>query len=116
MQLEIENYYLSKIEPTKGCLITLHNIILKHSNSITSNWKYRMPFFCFNNKMFCYLWTNKITNEPYIGFVDGNLMKHPKLVQGDRNKMKILPINPNVDIPIDLIINLLNTAIEIKLK
>jgi hypothetical protein len=116
MKLEIERYYLNKTEPIKNCLITVHNIIIKHNNKIKSCWKYKMPFFCINDKMLCYLWINKKTKEPYIGFVDGNLINHSKLIQGNRNRMKILPINPNIDIPIKLINELLKVAITLKNK
>ncbi len=73
-----------------------------------------MPCFCIRNKMLCYLWIDKKTKEPYIGFVDGNLIEHPKLIVGNRNRMKILPINPTKDIPIKLIKNLLSVALQIK--
>lgn len=116
MHNEQEQYYLNKVEPNKSCLLTLHDIIVNHDESIIFCWKYRMPFFCINNKMLCYLWTDKKTKEPYIGFVDGNLINHSKLIQGNRNRMKILPINPNRDIPIKLIKTLLTIAIDIKNK
>ncbi len=114
MQNEQEQFYLNKIEPHRSCLLTLRNIIINQNNEITTSWKYKMPFFCYHKKMLCYLWTDKKTKEPYIGFVDGNLIKHPKLIQGNRSRMKILPINPNKDIPIQLIKVLLDKAINIK--
>ena len=61
MQQEQENFYLNKSEPTKSCLLTLHDIIIQYNDNIKPCWKYRMPMFCINNKMFCYLWTDKKT-------------------------------------------------------
>jgi len=116
MHSEQNNFYLTKHEPVKSCLLTLHNIIINQHKSIQPCWKYRMPMFCINNKMFCYLWIDKKTNEPYIGFVDGNLITHKALIQGNRNRMKILPINPNKDLPIQLIEDLLQTALNLKLQ
>lgn len=116
MKLDQEQYYLNKDELTKSCLLTLHDIIVNLHKSIKPCWKYRTPMFCVNNKMFCYLWIDKITKQPYIGFVDGNLIEHPKLIQGNRNRMKILPVNPNIDLPINLINELLQLAFEIKTK
>ena len=63
--------------------------------------------------MFCYLWTDKKTNEPYILFVEGKHLKHPALEQGNRSRMKIFIINPNKDIPIDTIKLLLNEALDL---
>jgi uncharacterized protein YdhG (YjbR/CyaY superfamily) len=114
MNTKFENYFLDKQEPTKSCLLTLRDIILAQNRNIKACWKYRMPFFCINHKMLCYLWIDKQTNHPYIGFVDGNLIEHPKLKQGHRTRMKILPIHPNKDIPITTIETLLEIALVLK--
>ena len=111
-----ENFYLKQSEPIKSCLLTLHDIILHQHKDIKTCWKYRLPMFCINDKMFCYLWIDKKTKEPYIGFVDGNLIDNKALIQGNRKRMKVLPINSNLDIPIKLIENLVAKAITLKLK
>ena len=119
---EPNHFYLNKEEPNKGCLITLRNTILEQDENISETTKYGMPCFCYKNKMFCYLWVDKKTNEPYILFVEGQRINHPKLEAGKRNRMKILRINPNQDIPIKMVTQLLNTALdfyrtgEIKIK
>lgn len=64
--------------------------------------------------MLCYLWTNKKTGEPYIGIVDGNKMDRPELLMEKRNRMKILPVNPEMEIPILLIDSILSEAIELR--
>ena len=56
---EIDNYFLQKDEPVKGCLLFLRDHILAYDKGITEAWKYRMPFYCYKGKMFCYLWTHK---------------------------------------------------------
>jgi hypothetical protein len=71
-----------------------------------------MPFFSYKNKMFCYLWVDKKTGEPYIGFVEGNRMQSKLLEQGNRSRMKILRINPNQDLQIKTIQKLLNEALD----
>lgn len=63
--------------------------------------------------MFCYLWKDKKTSEPYIGIVHGSLIDHPMLLQGDRKRMKILPLSTSTDIPVDMIIDILTEAREI---
>ena len=61
--------------------------------------------------MFCYLWVDKRTKEPYIGVVEGFRIEHPMLEQGNRSRMKILRVNPNRDILIDEIQFILNRAL-----
>jgi len=72
-----------------------------------------MPCFCYKKKMFCYLWTDKKTTEPYILFVEGNRLNHPKLETGTRSRMKIFRINPTKNIPINTIESLLNKALDL---
>jgi hypothetical protein len=111
--IERDNFYVNKEEPNKGCLLTLRRIILNQDENITETKKYGMPCFCYKKKMFCYLWIDKKTNEPYILFVEGKYLDHPKLEVGGRSRMKIVRIDPNKDLPIDLIELLLNTALDL---
>ncbi len=96
----IDNYYLQKDEPIKSCLMALREYILSYDDNITEAWKYGMPFFCYKDKMFCYLWIDKKTHQPYIGIVEGGKVNHPKLIQGNRSRMKILMIDQKKDLPI----------------
>jgi len=91
---EIHNYYLNKEEPNKSCLLALRSIILDQDKNITETQKYGMPCFCYKKKMFCYLWTDKKTDEPYILMVEGKYLDHPELEEGDRSRMKIFRIIP----------------------
>jgi len=109
---EIDSFYLSKAEPTKSCLLALREIITDFDKDISEAWKYRMPFFLFKGKIFCYLWTDKKTKEPYIGIVEGNKINHPSLIQGNRVRMKALPIDPNQDIPIKTIYSIFSEAVR----
>lgn len=113
MILEIESYYLSQQEPIKSCFLALRSIILKQDAAIIETWKYGMPCFSYKKKMFCYLWTDKKTDEPYILFVEGKQLNHPRLEQGNRSRMKIFRINPNKDIPINTIKLLLKEALNL---
>lgn len=110
----IFNYYLEMQEPQKSCLLALRSIILaQDKTNITEIVKYGMPCFCYKKKMFCYLWTDKKTNEPYILFVEGKYLDHPELESGDRSRMKILKVDPNKDLPIETINLLLNDALDL---
>ena len=109
----VDQFYDKQAEPNKSTLLALKEIILQFDPSITSEWKYGMPFFCCNAKMFFYLWIHKKQDWPYIGFVHGNQLEHPDLIQEKRAKMKILMINPNENLPIKTITELLEKALEL---
>jgi Domain of unknown function (DU1801) len=113
MLRDIDNFYLLKEEPVKSCLIALREIILTQDKEITAAWKYGMPFFCFRGKMFCYLWLHKTFQQPYIGFVEGKLLNHPKLLSEKRARMKIYLIDPAKDLPVGTIEKLLHQSLSI---
>ncbi|MNJ98289.1 hypothetical protein D3C87_160520 [compost metagenome] len=113
---ELQNYYLKKEEPNKGCLLALRSIILEQDENITETQKYGMPCFCYKKKMFCYLWTDKKTDEPYILMVEGKYLNHPQLEQGDRSRMKIFRVNPIEDLPIKAIKSILQEALDLYRK
>ena len=104
---EIDLYFNSQPEPQKSCLLALRQMILSYDKHISETWRYRMPFYLFIGKRFCYLWIDKTSQYPYLGIVDGNKVKHPDLIQENRKRMKILPINPKKNIPIRKINTLL---------
>ncbi|HBH49453.1 MAG TPA: hypothetical protein DDX98_12475 [Bacteroidales bacterium] len=109
---ELQNFYLEQKEPLKSCYLALQGIIKDFDEHITEHWKYKLPFFYFKGKPFCYLWCDKKTNEPYIGVVKGDRINHPLLEQGNRKKMKIIRINPCADIPVESISEILHLAAE----
>jgi len=112
----LHKYYLTKEEPNKSCLLELRSIILKQDTYITETQKYGMPCFCYQKKMFCYLWTDKKTDEPYILMVEGKHLDHPRLEEGDRSRMKIFRVNPNKDLPVKTIELILKTALDLYRK
>ncbi len=113
MVSEVHNYYLQKAEPAKSCLLALRDIIRKQDENITESQKYGMPCFCYKTKVFCYLWTDKKTDEPYILFVEGKHLNHPSLEKGNRTRMKIFKVNPHKDLPLNAIIDILQTALDL---
>jgi len=110
---EIDRYYYGKEEPVQGCLLALRGIILDHDPEISETRKWSMPCFTYKKKMFCFLWTEKISNEPYILMVEGNYLNHPLLEKGKRSRMKIFRVNPNTDIPIKTVKTILDDALEL---
>lgn len=108
-----DEFYLSKAEPNRSCFLALRNLILHQDTLISETRKYGMPCFCFKGKTFCYLWKDKKTDEPYILFVEGNQLEHPQLETGGRARMKILRVNPDKDIPKQMIVVLLHQAMDL---
>ncbi len=96
----IDNYFLQKEEPIKGCLQFLREYIPTLDKNIVEKWRYGMPFFYYNNKMLCYLWIHKKLKQPYIGIVEGKQILHADLLQEKRKRIKILLIDANKDVPI----------------
>jgi uncharacterized protein YdhG (YjbR/CyaY superfamily) len=113
---DLHNYYLSKSEPNKSCLLALRSIILEQDPNVTESIKWGIPCFSYKKKMFCFLYTDKKTEDPYILFVEGKFLDHSKLEQGTRTRMKILRFNPNKDLPIKTINYILKTALDLYRK
>ncbi|NJM24889.1 MAG: DUF1801 domain-containing protein [Bacteroidia bacterium] len=112
----IDHYFLSQPEPNKSCLLALRDLVLAAHNDITLTWKYRMPVFCFNGKMLCYLWTDKKDHSPYLGLVDGAQIKHPALERGSRARMSIIRIDPTANLPVKEIRALMALALLLRTK
>ena len=106
-----DNYFLQQPEPEKSCLLALRALVLSADNNITEAWKYRMPFYCYKGRMFCYLWTHKKLAQPYLGIVEGGKINHPLLLQEKRARMKILLVDPLKDIPVAAVNSILKKAL-----
>lgn len=109
----LDSYYLRKEEPAKSCLLALRDVILNYDPNISETRKYGMPCFCYKKKMFCYLWIDKKTDEPYMLMVEGKHLNHPKLEIGKRSRMKIFRLDPNKDLPIATIKLILKQALDL---
>ena len=110
---ELDQFYANQLEPNKSCLLALRHIVLREDSLITETRKYGMPCFCYCKKAFCYLWIDKKSGEPYLLMVEGRYLFHPALEQGDRSRMKILRVNSEKDLPLELIREILNAALDL---
>jgi lipid-A-disaccharide synthase-like uncharacterized protein len=110
---QLNDFYLKQDEPIKGTLLALKEIILKQDSEITNVLKYGMPFFCYKQKMFCYLWIHKKYKQPYIGIVEGMLFDEDFLIQENRSRMKIMLLNANEDLPLEQIEMVLEKALNL---
>lgn len=108
----IDNYFLTLDEPIKSTMLFLRALIPSLDANITEEWKYKLPFYYYNSKMFCYLWVHKKYKQPYIGIVAADKLNHPDLLLEKRAKIKILLVNPEADIDIDKIKQILQQAMK----
>ena len=108
-----DDFYLQQEEPVKASLLALKEIIMLQDKSITQEWKYGMPFFCYKGKMFCYLWLHKKYKQPYIGIVEGKHFNEPFLIQEKRSRMKIMLFDSDKDLPIRAINSVLQKALNL---
>jgi len=108
-----DSWFLEKEEPVKSCLQYLRNFILGMDENITESWQYGMPFFCFNGKRFCYLWIHKQLAKPYLGIVDGQRISSRDLLSEKRSRMKILLVDPEKDIPVQKIRQILKQVLNL---
>jgi hypothetical protein len=63
--------------------------------------------------MFCYLWADKRTKEPYILFVEGKNLHHPALEAGTHARMKIFRVSAEEALPMAALENILGSAIAL---
>jgi len=91
----------------------MQNLLLQSDPAVQETVKYGMPCFVFKGKVFCYLWLDKKTNEPYFLMVEGKLLNHPKLETGSRARMKILRLDATKDLPIETINRILQDSLDL---
>lgn len=110
--MNLDNFYLSKGEPNRSCMLALRQLILAQDDEVWETVKYGAPCFMFRKRMFAYILVEKKSNKPYILVVEGNRIDHPKLEQGDRKRMKIYRVDPYEDINVEEIEAILKVALD----
>ena len=116
MLKEVDSFYLNQKEPYRSIFLSIRDLILSLDTNITDSIKYRMPFFSYKKKMFCYFWIDKKTEEPYIGFVEGKHLNSPSLEKGNRSRMKIFRIHLDQDLPMNQLQIILHQALDLYRK
>lgn len=113
MLQSIYSVFIQNDEQVQNCLFAMHHIAIQYNDEMGEDLKYGMPLITYKGKPFCYLWMDKKTKYPYYLMVKGDKISHPALEQGDRKRMKILPIVPNNDIPIETVYAVFDMAIAL---
>ena len=107
----LDHYYLKQPEPIQGCLLALKDIILGHDKNITHQRKFQIPFFYYKDKKLAYLWLNK--KKLLIGFIEDKNIYPKQEGLKLKDKYESMVIDPNADIPIELIIKQLSKRINL---
>lgn len=110
----LDNYFFSKPEPLQSCLLYLRQFILSYNNNFSEQYKFKIPFYYFKNKWCCYLSISKKTQQIYIGFVQGHQLQHPKLLGEGRKQIKVFYVDPEKDIDIKSLKQILNLCVKLK--
>jgi hypothetical protein len=101
MNTKFEDYYLRHNEPFQGCLLALKHLILNLDIRITHERKYQIPFFCFEGKKLAFLWMNR--KNLMLGFVTDKSIIPPVAEISHKDRLEIIQIDPNADLPVELI-------------
>jgi len=103
----IQEYFYRIKEPERSALLFLRQKILESdTENITETLSFGLPFFKYKKKMLCYLYYSKKHQQHYISFYHGDRLHHPLLLQDGRKKFKILLIDMEEDLPVGIILNL----------
>ena len=103
----LEEYYLTKPEPYQSCLLALRAIILHTNPDICHVRKYQIPFFTYKDNKLGYLWLNG--KKLMLGFcVDRKIQVEINPDIKPKDKYESIQINPNTDLPVELILQKLN--------
>ncbi|WP_292009409.1 DUF1801 domain-containing protein [Chryseobacterium sp.] len=104
----IEEYFYRIEEPERSSLLYIRKKIQDSDPvNITETLSFGMPFFKYKKKMLCYFHYSKKYRKYYLSFYHGDRLDHPELIQDGRKKFKILLIDMEEDIPISLILDII---------
>jgi len=106
MTTTLESYYLSKPEPYQSCLLALKDVILRANPGIQHERKFQIPFFTYKNKKLGYLWLNQ--KKLMLGFCLDKSLQEVATGIKPKDKYESFCIDPNDDLPMDVIMEKLN--------
>lgn len=102
MSSPLESYYAELEEPKRSAFLYIRSHLLSGAD-MTESWKWKLPFFDYKGKYFCYLWQDKKSPLPYLAFTQGKKLDHPALHFGERKQIGVILFDPSEDLPIELI-------------
>ena len=109
-----ESYYLSKPEPYQSCLLALKDVILRANPGICHERKFQIPFFTYRGKKLGYLWLNR--KKLMLGFCLDKTLQELTAGITPKDKYESMQIDPNADLPVDIILQKLRYYIALIAK
>jgi len=104
----IQEYFYRIDEPERSLLLFIRKKILESdSENITETFSFQLPFLKYKNKMLCFFYYSKKYKMHYLSFYHGDRLDYPELISEGRKKFKILLINPNEDLNLDFIFEII---------
>lgn len=104
----LENYFLKQPEPHQSCMLFLRKWLL--DQGLEEKHKYGIAMYYFKDKGFCYMSVSAKEKKLYLGFWKGSEMKHPKLEKEGRKLIKAFYLNPEKDLPIKTLTEIVKMA------
>ncbi|WP_419869118.1 DUF1801 domain-containing protein [Chryseobacterium sp. CT-SW4] len=107
----IQEYFYRIEEPERSSLLFIREKILESDRvNITETLSFGMPFFKYKKKMLCYFYYSKKYGKYYVSFYHGDRLDYPELIQDGRKKFKILLLDMEKDLPITLILDIIENV------
>lgn len=108
----LEDYYLKRSEPIQGCLFALKHIIMGVNKEIIHTRIFQIPFFVYKNWRLAFLqvYGKKIL---FSIVVDHRLYSEQKGYRRRDGMGTTLLLDPNKDIPIEIILQSIHEQIEL---
>ncbi len=104
----IQEYFYRIDEPARSALLFIREKILNSDERITETFSFGLPFLKYKKKMLCYFYYSKQHQKHYLSFYHGDRVHYPELLSEGRKKFKILLLDMNEDLPLELIFNILD--------
>lgn len=104
----IEEYFLRITEPDRSALLYVRKTIMDSDEDISETFSFQLPFLKYKKKMLCFFYYSKKHQQHYISFYHGDQLNYPELLSEGRKKFKILLLDSEQDLPIDLIMEIID--------
>lgn len=104
----LENYFAKQPEPQQSCMLFLRKWFIEQG--FEEQFKYMTAMYYYKGKALCYLSVSSKEKNLYVGFIKGYLMKHPKLEKEGRKQIKVIYLNPEKDLPIKILNEIVKMA------
>ncbi len=103
----IQEYFYRIDEPERSLLLFIRKKILESDEQISETFSFQLPFLKYKNKMLCFFYYSKKHKMHYLSFYHGDRLDYSELLSEGRKKFKILLLNPNEDLNMDLIFEII---------